>query len=76
MQRVPKGFFTGDIDIAFEDRAVAYITIFSALGIAWVCDMQRQNYFDLIQENFNQFYSETVEPLGSLNLIEMIEEYK
>ena len=48
MRRVPKGFITGETDLALEDRVMAYVTIFSAIGIALVQTMERNNHFNQI----------------------------
>ena len=48
MRLVPEGFFTGDTQLTTGDKASAVVTIATALGIAWVVDMQRKHAFDHI----------------------------
>lgn len=61
--------------MAFEDRAMAYITIFSSLGIAWVADMERRNIFDVFEKSIQEFYQDTITPFKSFNPISLYEEY-
>lgn len=60
LQNVPSKFFTDTHSLQFEDRAMAYIIIFSALGVAWLADMQRQDMFDGVDDQIQNFYNNTL----------------
>lgn len=45
------------MSLSAEDKTVAYVTIVSALGIALVCELDRQGYLLAIQESFKEMYA-------------------
>lgn len=55
---------------------MAYIIIVSAFGIAWVCDMERNNYFSYWEQQYNEFYYDTLVPLSNFKIDEIAEEFK
>jgi len=75
LQRLPSEMFTAGGALTAGDVAMATVTIVSALGLAWVVDMQSRNAFEPIQRDIREL-EQGLENLNITALMEQVDEIK